>query len=42
MIRTVETDVIIKNVKEMAIEANYYLSSDMDGAMKGAAVKEKS
>lgn len=42
MIRTVETDVIIKNVKEMAIEANYYLSSDMDEAMKGAAVKEKS
>ena len=30
MIRTVDTDLIIKNVKEMCIEANHYLSDDMD------------
>lgn len=42
MIRTVETDLIIKNIKEMCIEANYYLSPDMDRAMKQAADTEKS
>lgn len=42
MIRTVETDVIIKNVKEMCIEANHYLSGDMDEAMKKAVTTEKS
>ncbi len=42
MIRTVDTDLIIKNVKEMCIEANHYLSGDMDAAMKQAAEKEKS
>lgn len=42
MIRTVDTDLIIKNVKEMCIEANHYLSDDMDAAMKQAAEKEKS
>lgn len=42
MIRTVDTDLIIKNVKEMCIEANHYLSDDMDAAMKQAAETEKS
>lgn len=42
MIRTVDTDLIIKNVKEMCIEANHYLSGDMDAAMKQAAETEKS
>lgn len=41
MIRTVDTDLIIKNVKEMCIEANHYLSDDMDAAMKQAAETEK-
>lgn len=42
MIRTVLTDDIIKNIKEMCIEANHYLSPDMDEAMKHAAASEKS
>ena len=42
MIRTVDTNVIIENVKEMCIEANHYLSSDMDCAMKQAVSNEKS
>ena len=42
MIRTVKTDEIVKNVKEMCIEANHYLSKDMDKAMKEAAASEKS
>ena len=27
--RNISTDEIIKNIKEMCIEANYYLSDDM-------------
>lgn len=34
MIRTVKTSEITENIKEMCIEANYYLSRDMDAAMK--------
>lgn len=42
MIRTIQTDTIIENIKEMCIEANHYLSSDMDKAMKSAVGTEKS
>ena len=42
MIRTIETTEIIKNIKEMCIEANHFLSSDMDSALKQATEKEKS
>ena len=42
MIRTVKTEEITKNIKEMCIEANHYLSTDMDKAMKDAAESEKS
>lgn len=42
MIRTVKTDEIITNVKEMCIEANHYLSLDMDEAMKKAVTTEQS
>lgn len=42
MIRTVQTDEIITNIKEMCIEANHYLSKDMDGAMKRALETEES
>ena len=42
MIRTVKTEEITKNIKEMCIEANHYLSTDMDRAMKDAAESEKS
>lgn len=42
MIRTVKTEEIIKTIKEMCIEANHYLSKDMDKAMKDAVEKEES
>ena len=42
MIRTIHTDEIISNIKEMCIEANHYLSKDMDVAMKEAVDTEKS
>ncbi|MCI7522967.1 fumarate hydratase [Roseburia hominis] len=42
MIRTIQTDEIKKNIKEMCIQANHYLSADMDAAMKRAADTEQS
>ena len=42
MIRTVKTSEITENIKEMCIEANFYLSRDMDAAMKNAAATEES
>lgn len=42
MIRTVDTKIITENVKEMCIEANHYLSKDMNIAMKNAVTTEKS
>ena len=42
MIRAIDTNVIIENVKEMCIEANHYLSSDMKEAMNQAVSTEKS
>lgn len=42
MIRTVKTEEITKTIKEMCIEANHYLSKDMDKAMKEAVEKEES
>ena len=42
MIRTVNTEDIVKNIKEMCIEANHYLSKDMDKALKDATAAEKS
>ena len=42
MIRTVNTDDIVKNIKEMCIEAIHYLSKDMDKALKEATASEKS
>ena len=41
MIRTVNVEEITKNIKEMCIEANHYLSPDMDAAMKRAKEEEK-
>ncbi|WP_171031787.1 fumarate hydratase [[Clostridium] hylemonae] len=40
--RTVDVSVITDNIKEMCIEANHYLSKDMDKAMKDAAGAEES
>ena len=42
MIRTVNTNDIVKTIKEMCIEANHYLSKDMDKALKDATASEKS
>lgn len=42
MIRTIQTYEITKNIKEMCIQANHYLSADMDAAMKHAADTEQS
>ena len=42
MIRTVNTEDIVKNIKEMCIEANHYLSKDMDKALKDGTASEKS
>lgn len=40
--RTVHTDEIINHIKEMCIEANYYLSHDMEEAVIHSADQEKS
>ena len=42
MIRTIDVREISKNIKEMCIQANHYLSADMDAAMKHAADTEQS
>lgn len=42
MIREIAAEQIIKNVREMCIEANHYLSPDMDAVMKQAVNTEKS
>lgn len=39
--RTIHTDEIIKNVKEMCIEANYYLTPDMETKLRGCCDTEK-
>ena len=40
--RTVDVSEITRNIKEMCIEANHFLSKDMDAAMKQAAETEES
>lgn len=40
--RTVHVSEITKNIKEMCIEANHFLTQDMDEALKQACVSEKS
>lgn len=39
--RVIQTTEIIKNLKEMCMEANYYLADDMKKALKGAQNQEK-
>ena len=39
--RTIDVSVITRNIKEMCIEANHYLSQDMDAAMKNAVETEE-
>lgn len=40
--RTINVEEIIRNVREMCIEANHYLSADMEQVLKQAADTEKS
>lgn len=42
MIKSINVDIITKNIKEMCIESNYYLSNDMDFAIRNASQKEVS
>ena len=42
MIRKIEISEITKNIKKMCIQANHYLSKDMDQAIKNAVETEKS
>lgn len=41
MIRSVHVDKITNNIKEMCIQANHYLSRDMDQAVRNASKNEK-
>ncbi len=40
--RTIHTEEIIKNIKEMCIEANHFLGKDMEEALRKAEEREKS
>ena len=40
--RTIETNEITRHIKEMCIEANHYLSDDMQEIFKQSAQKEAS
>lgn len=40
--RTIQVNEITRNIREMCIEANHFLSSDMEKAMKNAVQREKS
>ena len=42
MIRNIDTNIITENIKEMCIEANHYLSKDMEKALKKASETEES
>lgn len=41
-IRTIDVEEITKNIKEMCMEANHFLTADMDCALKRATSEEKS
>lgn len=40
MVRNVDVELLTKNIKEMCIQANYYLAPDMEKAMREACEKE--
>lgn len=42
MIREINVEIISENIREMCIEANHYLSPDMEQSLKKAAESEKS
>ena len=39
--RVVKTSYVTQNIKEMCIEANHFLTEDMDKALANAVVEEK-
>lgn len=41
MIRTIQTEEVTRNIREMCIEVNHYLSPDMEKALKDAVQAEK-
>ena len=42
MMRTISSEEITKNIKEMCIEACHFLTKDMDAALKQAQTSEQS
>ncbi len=40
MIRTIDVCLISENIRDMCIEANHFLSKDMDSALKKAEKEE--
>lgn len=42
MIRTIQSEILTQKVKEMCVQANHYLSSDMDACLKAAVDTEAS
>ena len=42
MVREINVNELTENIREMCIQANYYLASDMDACMRQAAETEKS
>lgn len=42
MIRTIQSELITKTIKEMCIEANHFLTEDVDKALKDAVTTEQS
>ena len=42
MIRTIRTEEIVRSIREMCIEANHYLSPDMEQALNKAKDTEQS
>jgi len=40
--RTIHVNDVTSNIREMCIEANHYLTPDMDAALKNAVETEKS
>lgn len=42
MIRTIQSEILTQKIKEMCVQANHYLSSDMDACLKAAVDTEAS
>ncbi len=42
MLKEISVELLTENITEMCIEANHYLSADMDAALKAATVSEES